>query len=164
MQTVVDFSDPEQVAAWQPVNDVVMGGCSQSQLRIGAAGTGLFSGRVSFDNGGGFASVRCNRLRQSLTGSSGLRLRFRGDGKSYKFNLRTDTRLDSINWQVRFTATDAWQEQSFTWAEFRPTRHGRELPETPPLEPAAVVGLGLLIADRQEGEFCLELTWIKTCD
>lgn len=165
MEKIFDCSDQQQIASWQPVNDGVMGGCSRSGMQPGPDGTAIFFGEVSFENNGGFASVRCNRLVQPLDRATGLRLRLRGDGKRYKFNLRTDTRLDSINWQVRLdTVANAWQELDFHWSDFRPTRHGHELPETPPLDPAAVVGLGLLIADRQQGPFRLELAWINPLD
>jgi len=165
MVKVIDFADNNQVASWQAVNDVVMGGRSSSRLLPTEHGTAVFSGNVSFENNGGFASVRCNSLAFSLDRARGLSIRFAGDGKRYKLNLRTEASLESINWQLRLAGTAGqWQEQQFGWAEFKPTRHGREVPDAPPLDPAAVIGVGLLIADRQEGPFRLELAWIKTLD
>jgi NADH dehydrogenase [ubiquinone] 1 alpha subcomplex assembly factor 1 len=162
MVKVIDFADINQVSSWQAVNDVVMGGRSSSRLLPTERGTAVFTGNVSFENNGGFASVRCNRLAFPLDRASGLSIRFAGDGKRYKLNLRTDTSLESINWQVRLDgAADQWQEQQFGWEAFRPTRHGREVPDAPPLDPTALIGVGLLIADRQEGAFRLELAWIK---
>ncbi len=54
-----DFSDPRSVALWDPINDGVMGGVSRGQLRHDPAGHAVFAGHVSFENNGGFASVRC---------------------------------------------------------------------------------------------------------
>lgn len=163
MVKVIDFADINQASSWQAVNDVVMGGRSSSRLLPTEKGTVVFTGNVSFEHSGGFASVRCNRLAFPLNRASGLSIRFAGDGKRYKLNLRTEISLESINWQVRLDgAADQWQERQFGWAEFKPTRHGREVPDAPPLDPAAVIGVGLLIADRQEGPFRLELAWIKT--
>jgi NADH dehydrogenase [ubiquinone] 1 alpha subcomplex assembly factor 1 len=165
MVKVIDFADVNQVSSWQAVNDVVMGGRSSSRLLPTETGTAVFAGNVSFENNGGFASVRSNHLAFSLDQAKGLCIRFAGDGKRYKLNLRTDTSLESINWQVRLDgAAEQWQEQPFNWDAFRPTRHGREVPDAPPFDPAAVIGVGLLIADGQEGPFRLELAWIKTLD
>ena len=50
--------------AWAPLDDVVMGGVSESGLEVvagageGGAPAGIFSGIVSSSNSGGFASVR----------------------------------------------------------------------------------------------------------
>ena len=57
-----DFSGPRSVALWNPINDGVMGGVSDSQLRHEPAGHGVFAGHVSFENNGGFALVRCPAL------------------------------------------------------------------------------------------------------
>lgn len=165
MRKVADFSDKQQLESWRAINDVVMGGCSSSDMQPTGSGTALFSGEVSLENSGGFASVRSDQLFASLERSSGLKIRFRGDGKRYKLNLRTDISLNTVNWQVRFdTADSKWQEQQFQWQEFRPTRHGREVPDLPALDPTSVVGAGLLIADRQEGPFRLEIAWLEVVD
>ena len=55
-----DFSKDSDLSDWTIVNDGVMGGVSQSDLIINADGNGLFSGKVSLDYNGGFASVRYN--------------------------------------------------------------------------------------------------------
>ena len=44
---------------------------------------------------------------------------------------------------------------------FVPTFRGRVLTDVPPLNPAGVVSVGLLISDKQEGPFKLELAWIR---
>jgi hypothetical protein len=43
---------------WRIVNDGVMGGLSTSNVRINDEGKISFSGNVSLDNNGGFASLR----------------------------------------------------------------------------------------------------------
>ncbi len=58
---LIDFADPSTVALWNPINDGVMGGVSSSQMRHDPAGHAVFTGRVSFENNGGFASVRCRQ-------------------------------------------------------------------------------------------------------
>jgi hypothetical protein len=41
--------------------------------------------------------------------------------------------------------------------EFRPSFRGRAVPDAPPLDPARVRQVGLLIADRQAGPFALAM-------
>ncbi|MGB6108218.1 MAG: CIA30 family protein, partial [Mycobacterium sp.] len=54
---LVDFSDAGEVATWTTVNDPVMGGRSTSSVTFGDGGL-VFSGAISLENNGGFASAR----------------------------------------------------------------------------------------------------------
>ena len=77
-----DFSDPRSVALWNPINDGVMGGVSHSQLRHDPAGHAVFAGHVSFENNGGFASVRCQPCDLGRQEVIAYLLEVRGDGRS----------------------------------------------------------------------------------
>ena len=57
MKVLVNFTEEEDVR-WRIVNDGVMGGLSSSDLELTKDRTAIFSGFVSLDNNGGFASVR----------------------------------------------------------------------------------------------------------
>ena len=57
MRTIIDFAEPES-ARWTIVNDGVMGGRSSSDVELTGDNTALFSGFLSLENNGGFASVR----------------------------------------------------------------------------------------------------------
>ena len=59
---LVDLDDAGEVAAWTTVNDPVMGGMSTSRIAFGNGGL-MFSGVISLENNGGFASAR--RIRRS---------------------------------------------------------------------------------------------------
>jgi monofunctional biosynthetic peptidoglycan transglycosylase len=52
------FASPEAAAAWQAVNDGVMGGVSEGRFKITERQTLQFYGTLSLENNGGFASVR----------------------------------------------------------------------------------------------------------
>jgi len=58
LRPLLDFTLPESPRLWQAVNDGVMGGVSQGRFRITDARTMEFSGNLSLENNGGFASVR----------------------------------------------------------------------------------------------------------
>ena len=159
---ILDFGDSGTVSDWQAVDDRIMGGCSQSQPEQ-IENTGLrFTGTVSLDNNGGFASIRSKSGNWNLSRYAGLKLRLRGDGKTYKLSLRTDIFFDGISYQVAFTtAQGAWQEISLPFAAFAPTHHGIKLTSVAPLDTARIKSFGLFIADRQAGPFQLDVAWLK---
>lgn len=156
-----DFSSEQAIDDWMPMNDVLMGGVSSGRLGATGNDTAAFAGRVSLDSGGGFASVRSRPRTYDLRGSSGLELRIRGDGRSYKINLKTDLRADGTLYRAVFeTREDTWQTRRLPFGEFLPTWRGRFDAEAPPLDLSRVTSLGLMISDRQAGPFRLEIAWI----
>jgi NADH dehydrogenase [ubiquinone] 1 alpha subcomplex assembly factor 1 len=92
---IIDFKDPAENGQWEKVNDVVMGGRSISRVTIDG-GTAVFQGEVSLESYGGFASVRSLPRDFGLEGYDGLIVRIGGDGKRYRFRLRTDDEYDGI--------------------------------------------------------------------
>ena len=93
------FDDPASVAVWSPVDDVVMGGLSNSRL-VHSGGHAEFTGSVSLANNGGFASVRTAALDYSAPGAEEVRVCARGDGRTYRLTLRTDDAPDGISWHA----------------------------------------------------------------
>jgi hypothetical protein len=153
-----DFADPSAVALWSPINDGLMGGISSSQLRHDPAGHAVFIGRVSFENNGGFASVRCQPGELGRENVIAYLMYVRGDGKRYKLNLRTDNGFDGINYQARFDPpARAWTTCRLASADFLPTWRGKRVPDAPSLDTSRVRQIGLMIADRQDGSFELAI-------
>jgi len=152
--TLLDFEDAAEAALWRPVDDVVMGGISSSGLDLAEAGIARFSGRVSLEYNGGFASVRTPPRDWNTAGATAFILRVRGDGHAYKFTLRTGDGFDGIQYQARFTPpAGEWTEVRLPIASFAATFRGRTVADAPPLDPARVRALGLMISDRQAGPF-----------
>lgn len=159
---VVDFTTMSDTDSWTTINDVVMGGVSDSSFSVADSGIATFAGTVSLENNGGFASVRSNPLNLDLTGFSSFVLRIKGDGKQYKCSVRLNRQFDSVNYQATFsTSTSAWQEIRLPFSSFIPTFHGRILTDRPALDPAKIQTLGFLISDTQAGPFKLDIAWIS---
>ena len=153
---LLDFSDPRSVTLWNPINDGVMGGVSHSRFCHDPAGHAVFAGHVTFENNGGFASVRCQPGDLGRKQVMAYHLEVRGDGKWYKLNLRTDDGFDGVNYQARFLPPAAtWTTFRLVSADFLPSWRGRQVPDAPPLDTSRVRQIGLMIADRQEGPFAL---------
>jgi len=161
-KTLFDFQAATTSPAWEVVNDGVMGGVSTSQFQLLTNGCAVFSGTVRLENNGGFASVRSAPSRADLTGCNSFLLRVRGDGRRYKFSVRTEAGLDTPLYQLAFTTKRGeWEEHRLRFKDFVPTFRGRILTDAPPLNPAKVSSVGFLISDRQAGPFRLEIGWIK---
>jgi monofunctional biosynthetic peptidoglycan transglycosylase len=155
---IVDFT--AGAPAWRRVDDVVMGGRSSSGMVV-EGGVGVFRGVVSLEGGGGFASVRSAPEPHDLSAFDGLVVRVRGDGKRYRFRLRTSRSFDGVSFQAPLEpGAGAWQEVATPFSAFEPVFRGRRVLEHPPLDPGQVQTFGLLIADRQAGPFRLEVAWI----
>jgi len=154
-----DFAADEN--AWRSINDGVMGGISSGRMRM-LETTAVFEGNLSLENNGGFASVRSGALDSDLDGFTGFRVRIRGDGKRYQFRAHTSGAFDGPSYLCTFdTRKDEWQEIALPFSKFEASFRGRALPDFPALKPDEIVTLGILIANEQEGDFHLELDWIR---
>lgn len=156
-----DFTDPDAVQAWHAIDDRVMGGVSRSRLRHDPAGHAVFEGELSLARGGGFASVRCQPGAHGRPGATACVVEVRGAGRTYKLNLLTDDRFDSVNYQAAFTPAGAdWQTLRLLLTGFAPTFRGRVVAGAPPLDATRIRQVGLMVADGQAGPFALDLRTI----
>ena len=159
---IFDFASTQTSGKWSTINDVVMGGISNSNFKINSDNTATFSGNVSLENNGGFASVRTLPQDFNLDGFSGITIKVKGDGKKYKFRLRTDNNFDGISYEINFTSLkDEWSEYKFEFKEFVPIFRGRILKNVPALNSEEIKQIGFLISNKQEGKFYLIIDWIK---
>jgi len=162
MKVLVDFSELDAVA-WTIINDGVMGGRSTSDLMLTGEGTGLFSGYVSLDNNGGFASTRSTVQSLDLSGYEGVRIRVRGDGRRYQLRFRLDGSFDGLAYQAEFrTIPGEWMEIDLPFEAFQPSFRGRVPRGAGPFDPTRIRQMGFLIGDNREGPFRLEIAWVKT--
>jgi hypothetical protein len=153
----LDFTNAQTAAQMWVVNDGVMGGVSESRFRHDAEGV-MIEGTVSLENNGGFASVRSTAAFG--VGTVALELKIKGDGKRYKFILRTDVSLRSPMYQADFVAAEGWHTYRFVPSDFRASFRGRAV-DAPALVFADAKELGILIADKQAGSFRLQLQTIR---
>lgn len=162
MTRLVDFQHADEVHRWRAINDAVMGGVSRGRMSA-ADGIGVFGGEISLENNGGFASVRRERETFDLSNHAGLMLHGRGDGRCYQLRLLTDQLPDGAAYRALFQPpAGEWQHVALPWGAFEPVFRGRRLEDAPPLDPAAIRQIGLMIVDRQPGPFRLELAWLAT--
>ncbi len=161
-ETVIfNFNSASTSGEWTTVNDVVMGGVSNSKFELNKDCTATFSGTVSPDNSGGFASARAS-LKNEFNDYEGVLIRVNGDGNIYSLRFRTDTNFDGISYQAKFkTESGLWKEYKIPLSEFKPTFRGNTLSDKPKLESKNIKQIGILIADKQYGKFELNIDWVK---
>lgn len=161
MRPLMHFNGSATEPRWVAVNDGVMGGLSQGGPEI-REGHLRFRGELSLANNGGFSSVRTVGQVFDMSGATSVVLRVRGDGRPYQLRLATAARFRgmAVSWGGEFTTqAGQWTEVRVALAALVPTVRGVRL-DGPALDPADVEEIGLLIADKQEGPFALDVDWI----
>ncbi|MGQ9406023.1 CIA30 family protein [Mycolicibacterium gilvum] len=146
------------MAAWTTVNDPVMGGTSTSKVMFGDGGL-VFSGDISLENNGGFASARGPQdpdIGRRAAGATALRVHAQGDGKTYL--LKVGIADQPWSYIQRFS-TEAGIDRTYDLPveDFEPV--GMRLdpePDAPKtLDPAGIDQLSVYILDKQQGPFTI---------
>ena len=159
----VDIINPENgigLKNWSIVNDDVMGGVSSSNISVNDENNIVFSGFLSLKNNGGFASSRLNYSKETLAGVKSFKIKFRGDGNIYKLRLMQNNRRASYSHSFK-SLNDKWTELNILAKDFKPTWRGNTYRNYPDLQIEKINTIGLQISDKQEGEFKLELKYLK---
>ncbi|KAH9621518.1 hypothetical protein KSS87_002325 [Heliosperma pusillum] len=138
---------------WGALDDVVMGGVSQSTYVVdpkggeGGGPTGIFRGNVSTSNNGGFTSARTKNFSSPLDLSAydGLELRLKGDGHRYKLIIRTSSDWDTIGYTASFdTVEGQWQSIKIPFSSLRPIFRARTVVDAPPFDASKIFALQLM--------------------
>jgi len=158
---ILDFSNSSKIGRWMVVNDGVMGGISRSKFRLHSKGYLVFEGQLSTDYGGGFASLRSDYVNWEIANFDGIIIKVRGDGKIYQFRCRMGNDYYDISYQSSFKSKKKlWQEIRLPFREFVPTYRGRIVKGMPYLDPKDIRSIGLMISEKQVGDFRLDVSWI----
>ncbi|MFP4254152.1 MAG: CIA30 family protein [Halothece sp.] len=149
-QSIFDFRKvtEDMKAIWGALDDVVMGGISASGFSV-EGNKGIFSGNVSTENNGGFASVRTRNFEPplNLSGYQGIYLRVKGDGNRYKFFLRCDSRWDGIGYAYSFdTQKDHWRDVYIPFSELTPVFRAKVMKDAPPFNESQINSMQLMLS------------------
>ena len=161
--SLFEFQTSTEINAWQIVNDGVMGGLSQSNVAWNEKENTLeFSGEVSLENNGGFASVRAILQNFKQQEFKKIKLRVKGDGNTYKFRMRNSKNFDGIVYSLDFeTEKGKWKEIELAVDDFQPTFRGQIYTNYGKFDTNDLKQIGFLIAGKQQGKFHLEVDWIR---
>ena len=164
-QTIAEFDEGEfKGPDWVIVNDGVMGGLSKGKVEISEEGIMKFSGNLSLENNGGFSLVESNEIDLNLSNDLGVLLLVKGDGREYQVRFESDAtfRGQPVSFSGTFaTKKGEWQQVKVPFSEFKGGWRGRDLPDEK-LNPAVIGRVGIIIADKKQAPFELEVDWIRT--
>jgi hypothetical protein len=157
--SIFNFSSETSIDNWQIVNDGVMGGLSDSSIKLTEEGYGSFSGHVSLENNGGFASVRLPTDIKVENKKQEIVLKIKGDGKTYQCRLK-GSRNQSESYVYEFSTSGGWQTIKLTVNDFYPQYRGRKL-NAPNFDFEKIALFGFLIANKKEEDFKLLIDSIE---
>jgi len=160
-KVLASFDNPDSIRSWKSVNDGVMGGVSEGGFKRTDSNTLLFSGTLSLENNGGFASIRTESRAMDLTGLSALAVKARGDGRTYWIELRVARQMSASSYRADFpTVKGEWRETRIPLSDFKLQAFGSRLPGDP-VNPANVNSVGFTLADKKAGPFELEIESVQ---
>ncbi|PSB04573.1 CIA30 family protein [Merismopedia glauca] len=172
---IFDFTQPsvEISSIWGAIDDVVMGGVSDSNIRM-VDGAARFSGNVSTANSGGFASVRTRNLepRLDLSNYQGIELKVKGDGQRYKLFVRTNAGWDSLAYSYSFdTAYNSWLNVQIPFDRMVAVFRAKTVPSAPSINLSEICAFQIMLSkfeydgqlnpQFQPGNFSLEIASLK---
>lgn len=150
-----DFKSDTAIQEWKTVDDVVMGGRSNSKFSLNSAGYGVFEGTVSLENNGGFASVRYGFPPIDIRGFKKVVIRLRGDGKRYQFRIRKNPN-DYFAYVCEFQSSTDWQIVEIPLHEMEPKFRGVQL-DLPNFDGEILSEIAFLISNKKNEHFRLTL-------
>lgn len=158
-QILFNFTKDADLQDWRIVNDTVMGGVSSSFFQLDADGNGVFYGRVSLENNGGFCSVSNQFDAVSVKPENKIILNLKGDGKNYQFRIKYKSQ-DYYSYTYTFDTSGEWEEIKIPLKEMHPTFRGNRL-DKENFNQDKIEEIAILIGNKKEENFKLILDKIS---
>lgn len=156
---IFDFNQKSDLKNWVIIDDVVMGGKSTSYIELSPQGHGVFKGKVSLVNYGGFSTVRYRFQKKWIKDFTKIVLKIKGDGKNYQFRMRANSK-DYFAYILKFSTHGDWQEIDIPIKNMYPSFRGRKL-DKPNFSEDYIEEIAFLIANKKEEGFKLMIDKIE---
>lgn len=151
MENIYVFNQNVDTGNWAVVDDRVMGGISQGVISLDSNGYGVYSGKVSTANNGGFSSVRLRFNSKNASPFKAVVLKVLGDKKDYQFRIKTSA-SQSYSYVCTFSTNGGWEEIEIPFQQFRPQFRGRVLNQ-PNFPGERIEEIAFLIGNKQNESF-----------
>ena len=158
-EVIMENFDSNNLLNWNIVNDSVMGGRSQATLKLINNTYANFKGYLSLQNNGGFSSIRAY-YPPDLTNVKSIVLKVRGDGRKYNFGIRGNTESWASYTHSFDTVEGEWNEIELKIDDFYPVYRGYTLKNMPQLSEVIIKEIGIMLSDKIEGSFSIDIDWI----
>jgi NADH dehydrogenase [ubiquinone] 1 alpha subcomplex assembly factor 1 len=159
-----DFgNDKDKVKSWLTVTDNVMGGLSSAKL-IYKGNSLVFTGSISFDNNGGFASLRSGIGKFDLSVFNTVKIKFKSENQKFALTLNNSRNWWEPNYKYEFQSelSSDWKTVTFNLADFHEEILGRKTGNV--ISNAIlkeICQIGIITNDKKEGPFSLEIDYIE---
>ena len=158
----VDFGDSPDAYSWVVVNDGVMGGLSSGQAFM-EDNSIRFTGTVSLENNGGFASIRSRRVQIDLQGAEEIEIRYKLTGVDFAFQLNQFNRFWYPNYKYPLPKTgDEWVTVTIPIDSMRQSQVGNYTGRT--FETAnkrrPIIQVGFISDEKKENDYSLEVDYV----
>ena len=144
---------------WLVVNDNVMGGVSESNIRFSENNTLIFQGRVSIENNGGFASFRYNTKNLKVNKDQKIKMVVIGDSKEYQIRIKPSQNI-RYTYSKTFKTTNSKQIIEIPLNEFTAQYRGYKL-NMENFDFDKIEEFGILVGNKKNEEFRLEIIDIE---
>jgi NADH dehydrogenase [ubiquinone] 1 alpha subcomplex assembly factor 1 len=153
------FSSTSDWSVWEIENDVVMGGKSTSDLSRSKEGHAVFTGFVSLENNGGFASMQYHFESKDISGYEKAIILLKGDGKEYQFRIKANLN-EKAAYVYNFKTSGEWQTIEIPLNKMEPTFRGNKL-KTPNFSADKLQEIRFMIGNGKAESFRLEIDKIE---
>lgn len=153
-----NFSNTSNAKDWVIVDDVVMGGRSSGNFYVNKAGNGVFEGRVSLENNGGFSSLRYRLNQEGIKEYTSLILKIKGDGNKYQIRIK-DKRSNYYSYASYFKSPTYWETIKIPLSQMYPTFRGRQV-DIPNYNGDTIEEIAFLIGNKKAEDFKLEIDFV----
>ena len=159
-----DFGNEKgNVKTWFTITDNVMGGVSTSKLAQKESSI-LFSGNISFDNNGGFASFRSGFGKYDLSDYNAVRIKFKSENQKFALTLDNSRNWWEPNYKYEFQSEQSsdWKTVNFNLSDFHEEIIGRKSGNK--INKGIlknICQIGIITNDKKEGPFTLEIDYIE---
>jgi len=150
---IYDFKSDSNPNEWRVVDDGVMGGRSEGTFYINKDGHGVFTGKVSLENNGGFSSIRHRFETVNTEDYQKISIRLKGDGKRYQFRVKSRT-SDYYSYITYFETSGEWQTVEIELSEMYATFRGMRM-DLPNYPGSSMEEISFLVGNKKAEEFKL---------
>lgn len=158
----IDFGQTTGGQDWMIVNDGVMGGLSRSTA-IFTKNSLLFKGTLSLKNNGGFASIRSGKGKYDLSKYNTIKIRFRSTGRDFALRFANSEMYFRPNFKHNFSSsTGEWEIVELKLSDFKEFTMGKLSDSTVSKNKLEnIIRIGIILSDKKEGPFELEVDYIE---
>lgn len=154
----LNFRDYNHFESIVLIHDTVMGGRSSGTVIRHNDDAVLFTGNLSLENNGGFASAEFKLLNPiTALNSTQLILHTKPENRTYQLRLKTALIAQGVAYVAEFSADNGQQTFVFTPDNFSGRYRGNPVLNLPPLHFSDVSHVSIMLADKTPGPFQIAL-------